>query len=283
MSDDLSVKAGARHSANDKEHIRAAHGHAQAIMESMMALGMSEEDTAGKAVEEEEALPPIEVKTDEPATMEDGEPTKTADDLPIVPEMEDRAYAPIAAVKAVGDYTLKIRGIVRGGHDLVGDTFTKDTDLGFDRSPVGMPVYYDHGQRGVKSQVGRVIAWEDTGDAIDFTVELNRAKRYANNIMQLGTEKALGGSTGAVGHLVVREAGVLKRWIVGELSLTPTPAEPRTVPTDTKSVDDAPETMPETGRSPVAYRSVLPALVMAYTTTIEHDIKRRLNLLRRQP
>lgn len=186
--------------------------------------------------------------------------------------------APMGAIKAIGDYTLKIRGIERGGKDLIGDTFTPNTDLGFERSPIGMPVFYDHAQRGIKSQVGKVVAWEDTGDAIDFTVELDRAKRYAQQIMQLAAQKVLGGSTGAVGHLVVSEGGALKRWIVGELSLTVTPCEPRTRPDlrDTKSAD-APELGTEAGHDqPAVVKSVLPALVMAYTTLSEHDIKTRL-------
>ena len=141
---------------------------------------------------------------------------------------DDLTYAPVGAIKAIGDYTLRVRGIVYGGRDLSGDYFTKQTDLGFGRSPIGMPVYYDHAERGIKSQIGHVIAWEDTGDAIDFDIELDRSKRYADYVMGLERQKALGGSSGAMGHLVVRDAGKLKRWIIGELSLTPTPMEPRT-------------------------------------------------------
>lgn len=203
--------------------------------------------------------------------------------LPGETKSTDTVYAPIASIKAIGDYMLRIKGIVRGGKDLADETFMPDTDLGFDRSPIGMPVYYDHAKRHIKSQVGKVTAWEDMGDSIDFIVELDRAKRYADTIMQLNSAKALGGSTGALGHLVIAEDGMLKRWIVGELSLTPTPAEPRTRPDlrDTKSAD-APETNTETGRSPVAVRSVLPALVTIYTTFNEHDIQGRLDRLRRQ-
>jgi hypothetical protein len=39
----------------------------------------------------------------------------------------------------------------------------------------------------------------------------------------------LGYSTGSVAHLVERLEGNIKRWPVYELSLTPTPAEPRTL------------------------------------------------------
>lgn len=142
-----------------------------------------------------------------------------------------KVYAPGGAVKAIdpgNPYLIHGPGIVRGGRDLVGDTFTKATDHGFARSPIGMPVYYDHAQRGIKSQIGTVTGYEDEGDYIDFTIELDRRHKYINEVLQLEDQKALGLSSGAVGHLVVRQQGELKRWIVGELSLTPTPAEPRT-------------------------------------------------------
>lgn len=142
-----------------------------------------------------------------------------------------QVYAPTGAIKAVGDYRLKIRGVVYGGHDLVGDTFLPGTDLGGRRSFLGMPAYYDHTQRGIKSQIGEVVAVGGDDEGIDFTIELDRAKRYADEIMRLYRAKALGGSTGAAGHLVVREGGILKRWVIAEISLTPTPCEPRTVPT----------------------------------------------------
>lgn len=143
---------------------------------------------------------------------------------------DDLAFAPVAAIKMLNDGKLKIRSVVYGGKDLIGDAFDRDTDLGFARSPIGMPVFYDHAQRGIKSQVGQVTDFEQDDEGFSFIVELDRAKRYAEDIRRLQHEKALGGSTGAVSHLVVRQDGKLKRWIIGELSLTPTPMEPRTHP-----------------------------------------------------
>lgn len=138
------------------------------------------------------------------------------------------------AVKAIGEYQLKGRGIVYGGQDLAGDTFTKDTDLGDTRSFVGMPVYYDHSLGGIKSQIGTVKAWVPSDEGIDVEIELDRRHKYAKEVMKLVDSGALGLSTGALSHLVVRQDGELKRWVVGEISLTPTPAEPRTV-TEVKS------------------------------------------------
>lgn len=140
------------------------------------------------------------------------------------------AVAPLKFLSAPDNSPYRIRkmGVVWGGSDLVGDTFTRDTDLGGDRSYVGMPVYYDHAQGDVKAQVGRVVGAEETDEGIIFDIELDRAKRYADSLMRLERARALGASTGAPSHLVSRKAGVLERWIISEISLTPEPAEPRT-------------------------------------------------------
>lgn len=143
------------------------------------------------------------------------------------------------AVKVVGDYTLRGYGLVFGGQDLVGDTFTKDTDFGQDRSFVGLPVFYDHALSGVKSQVGTVKAYEFADDGLIFEIEIDKHKRYADTIMALARCGALGQSTGAVAHLVHNEAGEMKRWIIGEVSLTPTPAEPRTSALPVKTAPQA--------------------------------------------
>jgi hypothetical protein len=155
--------------------------------------------------------------------------------------MGGMAQAPTAEIKMLADGRLLIPGIRYGGRDLVGDTFTKSTDLGMARSFVGMPVYYDHAQRGIKSQIGHVAAYQPTDDGIDFYVELDRSHKYKATIERLYSEKALGGTTGALPHLVVREGGELKRWILGELSVSPTPAEPRNIPGTQAPTKAAPE------------------------------------------
>lgn len=140
-------------------------------------------------------------------------------------------------VKAVGDYVLRGRGIVYGGKDLTGDMFTKDTDLGTTRSPIGMPVFYDHAMSSIRGQIGTVKAWTPTDDGIDVEIELDKRLSYIDDVMKLVRMGALGLSTGSMSHLVVRKGGELKRWTVGEISLTPTPAEPRTL-TEVKATQD---------------------------------------------
>jgi 2'-5' RNA ligase len=153
------------------------------------------------------------------------------------------AHSPTAEVKMLDDGRLLVRGISYGACDLAGDTFTKSTDLGAARSFVGTPVYYDHAKYGIKSQIGQVVSYKATDDGIDFYVELNRHQKYIDTITRLYQKGALGGSTGAASHLVVREGGMLKRWIVAELSLTPTPCSPENLPgtqAPTKAAPEAP-------------------------------------------
>ena len=140
-------------------------------------------------------------------------------------------------VKAVGDYTIKGRGVVFGGVDLTGDRFSASTDFGDTRSPVGMPVFYDHALGSMRGQIGIVKSWQPDDDGIDVEIELDRRNRYVADVMKLVRSGALGLSTGAVSHLVIRQDGELKRWTVGEISLTPTPAEPRTI-TEVKTEQD---------------------------------------------
>ena len=139
------------------------------------------------------------------------------------------------SVKSVGDYTVKGTALVYGGRDLVGDTFTKETDFGETRPFIGMPVYFDHSGGRLESQIGEVKAWIPTDEGIDVEIEIYKSRKYANDVMKLVQGGFLGMSTGAVSHLVVRNAGVIKRWVVGELSLTASPAEPRTI-ADVKTV-----------------------------------------------
>ena len=132
------------------------------------------------------------------------------------------------AIKAVAPFTLSGVGVVYGGEDLTGDRFSKDTDFGGSRPFVGMPVYYDHALGGIKSQIGTVKVWTPTDTGIDMQIELDRRHKYAADVMKLAEQGALGLSTGALPHLVERVDGEIKRWVIGEISLTPTPAEPRT-------------------------------------------------------
>lgn len=118
-------------------------------------------------------------------------------------------------------------GVVFGGSDLVGEQFTAQTDFGLLRAVRGMPVYYDHAQRTPRQRIGQVRAVQPDATGLLFTVELDRHAAYLDIILALIEQGVLGFSTGALAHLIERQQRTITRWIIGELSLTPTPAEPR--------------------------------------------------------
>ncbi len=119
-------------------------------------------------------------------------------------------------------------GVVFGGRDLQGETFTKDTDFMLDLVPV-KPIYYDHTVNAVKNQLGKVI--EITIDDIGAFVksEIDKHAEYAAAVLKLVEQGVLGYSSGSVSHLVRYDGNMIKTWPWVETSLTVTPAEPRTV------------------------------------------------------
>lgn len=126
-------------------------------------------------------------------------------------------------------------GIVWGGQDVVGDYFDKSTDFWFDRLTQTPMVLYQHGGDGMvkRAVVGQVVAKrvDDTGLWIE--AQITAAKKYADAIRALVEKGILGWSSGAVSYLVDRvKSGDRQRitsWPIAEFSLTPTPAEPRTL------------------------------------------------------
>ena len=122
-------------------------------------------------------------------------------------------------------------GVVFGGRDLMGETFTKETDFMLDLVPSKL-VMYGHGlQTEVKHVLGRVpadrIKVQDGGLWIE--AQLERSKEYVAEILRLVEMGIMGWSSGSVSHLVDVHNGVIKTWPIVEFSLTPTPAEPRTL------------------------------------------------------
>jgi len=132
-------------------------------------------------------------------------------------------------VKAITDdhFVIAGYGVVYGGVDLEGDTFKADTDYMLDTVPEPI-VLYDHAQE-IKSVLGRVTKISAKEAGLWMEAQISRAKDYAEQVLELVKNGKLGYSTGSVAHLVERLEGNIKRWPVYELSLTPTPAEPRTL------------------------------------------------------
>jgi hypothetical protein len=158
-----------------------------------------------------------------------------------------RAEEDKSAVKVLGrtDDVLRVGGwgIVFGGRDLQGDTFTPEVEIGLDWWPAAQPpVFYEHGRHAVigPTKLGNVRRIEKRDVGYWVEAELDRHQRYVRDIEVLIDACALGWSSGAVAHLVERDGGVIRRWPVYEFSLTPTPAEPRTLGVQAlKSLADA--------------------------------------------
>lgn len=126
--------------------------------------------------------------------------------------------------------------------DLDGEYFTAKTYLGSTEGN-GVDAYFMHGRSldvpddltdDVKSQIKGFSehvfsAIKTTRDAVGIFAELvlDLSDRYEEAVHTLVTKGKLGWSSGAISHLVRKgKDGELKRWPIGEASLTPTPAEP---------------------------------------------------------
>ena len=144
--------------------------------------------------------------------------------------------APGAALKAVESGDVEGLLVVFGSPettDLENEFFTAETDFGRLRET---PIWLNHAQP-VKTESGLILIEDQIGyGALELTDEgviirglLDAKYRY---LAQIAPE--LGWSSGTAAHLVRREqigkATFIKRWLLGlDASITPTPAEPRTM------------------------------------------------------
>lgn len=116
--------------------------------------------------------------------------------------------------------------------DLAGDKFTAKTDFDLiDGERRGL--YYAHGfDPAVKrAKIGDVtLHLKDAG--LWFEGEIKKRSDYLAEYvdrMHEGVVKGLfGTSSGAPAHMVERDGESITKWIFSELSITPTPCEPRT-------------------------------------------------------
>lgn len=134
-------------------------------------------------------------------------------------------------IKAVDGDSITVvgYGVVFGGKDLVGESFSPETDFQLDLVPK-KPVFYDHRLAEIKSHLGVTDAIKQDEFGLWLEAQLDRSKDYIKEILELIEKGVLGWSSGSVPHLVdVLEGGKIKTWPIVEFSLTPTPAEPRTL------------------------------------------------------
>jgi HK97 family phage major capsid protein len=134
-------------------------------------------------------------------------------------------------VKSIKDgiATVAGYGVIFGGKDLTGEHFEPETDLKGDLGLELHPVFYDHTLQNVKHALGRTA--KETVDEIGVWVEaqIELSREYAKEVLSLIDKGLMGWSSGTAGHLIDKLNGLIKKWPIVEYSLTPTPAEPRTL------------------------------------------------------
>lgn len=129
------------------------------------------------------------------------------------------------------------------------DYFDKNTDFGLIEGKGVAPVLYHHGLNPVLK--GRHLAMADltlVDDGVWMEAELKSRDAYEKRIMQLVRQGKLGTSSGSPRDQTEREVKTnsqgetvhyVKKWPLGtDASLTPTPAEPRTMAMEIKSLEE---------------------------------------------
>ena len=114
----------------------------------------------------------------------------------------------LVTVKALTETTATVAGygVIFGGADLEGDTFTKATNFMLDLVPQKL-VCYDHTMSAqVPHVIGTVksVTADETGLWVE--AELKRSEDYVEAVLKLIERGVIGWSSGSVPHLVRREA-----------------------------------------------------------------------------
>lgn len=154
--------------------------------------------------------------------------------------------------------------------DLTGDFFSKKSDI---RVTDSVDVYYNHGLDSTlkKRVIGKATTRIDDAGVWAET-QLNLRDEYEKAIYSMAEKGKLGYSSGALSHLVEREpagkgVSFIKTWVIGECSLTPTPAEPRNTVISIKTLS----TPSDEAALPIA--DVQPIQEIKRKTTMNDEIK----------
>jgi len=248
------AKIGRRNSAADVERLQAVLRHLQESIALLHELGLADAidsdardpdmaQIATNGIAEPIRSIPADAMT---AALADssGErsvvsPANPPTDPPTAPPTDPLTASPTdppeSFIKTLGPGRLGHYAVVWGDpnrRDLYGEYFTPQTaDLDAIFKAIGkLPLLYHHGlDATMRSTVVGIVDTMRT-DPIGLWVEsqLNMANAYAEAILQLADQKKLGTSTGTLpGVREVGTNGEIRRWAIAEVSLTPTPAEPR--------------------------------------------------------
>jgi phage head maturation protease len=142
----------------------------------------------------------------------------------------------------IEDNIIKGYAVVFDSIDLQKEYFTKSTFLGIEADSKTI-LMYNHGLDNTlkKVPIGITTKYLIDDYGLSFEAELKAlnpdlwkeiqiedSKAYLEAIGELVKNGKLGVSSGAVAHSVIKSNNEIKQWLIGELSLTPTPAEPKT-------------------------------------------------------
>ena len=133
-------------------------------------------------------------------------------------------------------------GPIKGDKDLYGTRFSQSTDLALEWFPEGgRPGLYSHGlDEELETEViGREIRSYETDAGRWLEAQIDKAHRYAGEIMELVDKGMLALSSGAVDHLVKINASTrdVERWPWVEWSLVPNPGNPEALIYHVRSAD----------------------------------------------
>ena len=134
----------------------------------------------------------------------------------------------IKELTSEGDLILEGYGVMFDVQDLEGEFFTKETNFyleNFER----LPVLYGHNQKEIRGVIGKATVEKVDDVGILFNIIIDRASRYKELVKKLVEMGKLGLSSGTAEQFFSKEANMIKEWGLVELSLTETPAEPRTI------------------------------------------------------
>lgn len=142
-----------------------------------------------------------------------------------------------------------------GGKDLDGEFFAAKTDFGLDYYGT-IPVLFAHGHDPEvgAAKVGEITIKEIRDKGVWVEGHLDRQSSYYEAIRELASKTDIYWSSGAISHLVKRNAktGEIKSWPIAEATLTLTPANPM-AEASVKDVSDQIEPETETAATPAAF------------------------------
>ena len=185
------------------------------------------------------------------------------------------------AVKAMPDGKVSGLGIRFGTIDLDGDYFDGETYFGESKE---LPAMYQH---GFDAQIGRRVIGKSRIERVDemgmwFETQLNLRDEYEKMVYELARAGKLAYSTGTSPHALVTERTEkgrhITQWLLTEISLTPSPAQPLNSVVTLKSImpvgDTNPVSEPEAVQDTAANEEGQKEVILQGDTPMNEDTEK---------